>query len=429
MKSMLAVDEALAMIRAACAPLPSERVALRDAGGRVLAETIFASRALPPFDNAAMDGFAVHWQADLVAGAVLPVLAEQAAGDGIADQALDACSIMTGARVPDGLDTVVPVEDCEVLARDETGRALSIALTQTPRQGQHLRHAGEDVAAGEHVLATGTQLSDEALMVLRGIGIAEVTVARRPRLALACTGRELVDIDGAELVDGQIANTNGPYLEALLREAGAEVVERVTIADEPAVLAALLRRWFEAGIELVVTTGAVSMGRYDFVPEVLREQGATLHFHKLKMRPGKPLLFATHGASRVFGLPGNPVSSTVGARFFVDAAIRSLTGQNAESPLPLPLAYATQKKPGFTLLQKAALQLDSEGRLGVQLLRGQESFKTAPLLAASAWAVLPEVAERLDAGTLVGVYPLRPQRTDCFGISEIRRPGESRDPF
>lgn len=415
MKTMLAIDEALAEIRAQCAALPAEIIPIREAYGRVLAAPVDAPRSLPPFKNAAMDGFALRWQPELAAGAVLPVLAEQAAGDGVIQQGDGACSIMTGARMPDGLDTVVPVEDCQVLARDEDERPLSIALTQTPRDGQHVRHVGEDVMQGERVLEAGRRLSEEALMVLRGIGIAEVSVYRRPRLALACTGRELVDTDGAALDAGQIANTNGPYLERLFAEAGAEVIERLTVPDEPALLAAHCRRWFDAGIELVVTTGAVSMGRYDFVPDVLRECGASLRFHKLKMRPGKPLLFASAGRTLIFGLPGNPVSATVGARFFVDAAIRALSGLPNEVPLTLPLTEDVQKKRGFAMFQKAVLRLSGDGRLGVHRLKGQESFKTAPLLAANAWAVLPEAAETLAAGTLIPVFPLRSGLNEFFG--------------
>ena len=417
MKTMLSIDDALALIRDCCAPLPIEQVALAEACGRVLAAPVDAPRNLPPFANSAMDGFALRWREGLVEDTVLPVLAEQAAGDGIAGQSEGACSIMTGARIPDGLDTVVPVEDCTVLARDGEGRPTSIALSHAPQPGQHLRHAGEDVAAGQRVLEAGARLGEESLLVLRGIGIGTVAAHRRPRLALACTGRELVDSDGAELAPGQIANTNGPYLERLFTEAGAEVVERVTLPDEPAAFAAWLTRWLDAGIELVVTTGAVSMGRYDFVPDVLREAGADLRFHKLKMRPGKPLLFATAGrGTLVFGLPGNPVSSTVGARFFVDAALRALAGRAPEPALLLPLAGAACKKPGFSMLQKAALALDADGRLQVRLLKGQESFKTAPLLAARAWAVLPEDTAELPAGTPVPVYPLRPGGAPFDGL-------------
>ena len=409
MKTMIGIDEALELIRACCAPLPIEHIPLAQAGGRVLATAIDAPRALPPFDNSAMDGFALIWRDDLAAGEVIAVQAEQAAGDGAASQSLGACSIMTGARMPDGLDTVVPVEDCTVLNRDADERPLSIVLGATPACGQNVRRSGEDVALGERVLDAGARLTDEALMVLRGIGIGEVAVHRRPRLALACTGRELVDADGAELAPGQIANTNGPYLERLLAEAGADVVERLTLPDEPAVLATHLERWFRDGFDLVVTTGAVSMGRYDFVPEVLATVGADLRFHKLRMRPGKPLLFAT-AASRtlIFGLPGNPISSAVGARFFVGAAVRALTGRGPEHAISVPLAEDVRKKPGFSMVQKACCRLAPDGLLTVRLLKGQESFKTASLLAANAWVILPEAATALPAGTHVTVFPLRP---------------------
>lgn len=417
MSTLLSVDQALAEIRAHCRPLAAEPVALAQAAGRVLAAAVDAPRDLPPFANSAMDGFALRWREGLAAGTPLPVLAEQAAGDGIAGQTDGACSIMTGARLPDGLDTVIPVEDCTVAARDDEGRPASIVLAHAPRPGQHVRQAGEDVAAGQRVLEAGARLDQEALLVLRGIGIGTLDVRRRPRLALACTGRELVDADGAALAPGQIANTNGPYLEALFADAGAEVVERVTLPDDPAAFATWLDRCLQAGIELVVTTGAVSMGRYDFVPDVLAAAGASLRFHTLRMRPGKPLLFATAGrGSLVFGLPGNPVSSAVGARFFVDAALRALAGRPPEPALRLPLAAAARKKPGLSMVQKAALALDADGRLQVRLLAGQESFKTAPLMAAHAWAVLPEDAAELPAGTPVPVYPLRPGGAPFDGL-------------
>ncbi len=414
MKTMIGIDEALELIRACCAPLPAERIPLAQAGGRILAAAVDAPRALPPFDNAAMDGFALFWHDDLATGAVLAVQAEQAAGDGAASQSIGACSIMTGARMPDGLDTVVPVEDCTVLARDADGRPLSIVLDATPARGQHVRCSGEDVALGERVLDAGARLTDEALMVLRGIGIGAVSVYRRPRLALACTGRELIDVDGAELAPGQIANTNGPFLESLLTEAGADVAERLTLPDEPAVLATHLQRWFRDGYDLVVTTGAVSMGRYDFVPEVLSAVGAELRFHKLRMRPGKPLLFATAASGTlIFGLPGNPVSSAVGARFFVGAALRALTGRAPEHAIHLPLADEVRKKSGLSMVQKACCQLAPDGRMTVRLLKGQESFKTSPLLAANAWVMLPETPTLLPAGIPVPVFPLR-AGDQCF---------------
>jgi molybdopterin molybdotransferase len=244
-------------------------------------------------------------------------------------------------------------------------------------------------------------------MLLRGIGIACLEVHRRPRVALLCTGRELVDSPGGALGSGQIYNTNGPFLARRLALAGAEVIINQTIHDDPAVFRAAVLAAQSAGADVVLSTGAVSMGRYDFVPEVLSGLGATLLFHKVRMRPGKPLLAATLPSGVLcIGLPGNPVSCAVGQRFFVEAALRRMLGMPDERPWRLPLATAVSKKLGFSMLQKAALELDGNGQVRVRLLQGQESFRTRPLLEARVWAVLPEDAERVDAGCLVDVLPL-----------------------
>ena len=412
---MISVDAALELIRQHSRALPAETVPLAQAEGRVLAEAVHAARALPPFHNSAMDGYALHWRPDIEAGRVLPVLGEQAAGDGERTLGEGAFAIMTGALMPKGADTVVPVEDVTVLARDAQGRPLAIRLDATPVHGQHVRLSGQDVALGSAVLAAGIRLSPEALMILRGVGIARVVVHRRPRVALACTGRELVDEDGAALLPGQIANTNGPYLAWLLQRCGAELVAQVTVPDDADALEAQVHGWEAMGIEVVVTTGAVSMGRYDFVPDVLKRVGAEVVFHKLAMRPGKPLLFARlRSGALFFGLPGNPVSSAVGARFFVSAALRRLCGQGDETPWPLPLAAATSKKAGFRMIQKAELQLGERGQLQVLPSRGQESFRIAPMLRAQAWLHLPEAAEVIAAGSLVAVYPADPQLDTLF---------------
>lgn len=192
-----------------------------------------------------------------------------------------------------------------------------------------------------------------------------------------------------------------------LAAAGADVVWQETVPDEPETFLAAVQRALRAGAELVLSTGAVSMGRYDFVPPALQSIGAQILFHKLAMRPGKPLLFARlREGPLYFGLPGNPVSAAVGLRFFVEAALRVQLGLPEERGWRLPLAHEVRKKPGFRLKQKARLQLSADGRWSVGLLRGQESFRTQPLLAANAWASLPEAEEFLPAGSEVEVYAL-----------------------
>lgn len=403
---MLEVEAARALIVQGLARNGSERIPPGDALGRVLAAAVHSAEDLPPFVNSAMDGFALPLNGRKAeAGEVFQVQGELAAGDGECS-ARAGCGIMTGAPVPQGLDAVVPVEQVRVLAQDEAGRASRIALTAPAEPGQHIRHAGEDIRAGELALPAPVRLGPQHLFLLAGIGCAAVEVVRRPRVALFCTGRELVDAD-RPLPSGAIRNSNGPYLAAAIGSAGAALVRQATLPDEPQALARAIGEAVDAGAQAILSTGAVSMGRYDFVPEVLQALGAEIVFHKLRMRPGKPLLFARlPGGALYFGLPGNPAAAAVGFRFFACVALRALLGLQPERPWRLPLLGPARKKAGLALYQKARVALDADGRLGVALLRGQESFKVRPLVGANAWAVLPAAAEDLPAGTPVDVHGL-----------------------
>lgn len=403
--TMLDVDAALALIHQGLHRGPTEALAPRAALGRVLAQAVYSGEDLPPFDNAAMDGFALPLGARTAqAGEEFAVQGEQAAGDA-ARSARVACAIMTGARLPDGLDAVVPLEQVRVLAHDVQGGAQRIVLTVAVAPGQHCRRRGEDICRGEPALPAGCRIGPPQLALLAGIGCAQVSVVKAPRLTLFCTGRELVDDPARALGSGEIRNSNGPYLAAAAAAAGTELLREVTVADEPASLQHAITDAVADGARLILSTGAVSAGRYDFVPEVLGALRADIVFHKLRMRPGKPLLFARlPGGTLYFGLPGNPASCAVGFRFFVCAAVRALLGLAAERPWRLPLVQEASKKAGFALYQKASLTFDRDGRAGVRLLSGQESFKVHSLAHAQGWAMLPAAAEHLPAGASVDFH-------------------------
>ncbi len=404
---MIGFIEAQEMVRAQCLPLGAEMIALAEVMERILARDLTSPVDLPAFDNSAMDGFALSCPGGRIeAGAEFAVCGEQAAGDGLARaDGAQAWEIMTGARLPHGLDAVVPVEQVQILACQPDGRPARIRLTAPVPPGQHVRRAGEDIARGELALAGGSRVQAAHVMLLAGLGVAVVEVVCRPQVALLCTGRELVDQAAQALQPGQIRNANGPFLAARVRAAGATLVSRQTVTDDPVAFEAALVAALQANAGIIVSTGAVSMGRYDFVPSTLQALGAELLFHKVAMRPGKPLLFARlAGGQLYFGLPGNPVSSAVGFRFFVEAALRRQLGLPAETPWRVPLAHAARTRPGARLLQKAALRLSADGQLRVSLLAGQESFKTLPLLAANAWASLPEGDAILPAGAPVDVF-------------------------
>lgn len=393
------------LLRAAPAP-HTQRCA--PAAGQVLAAPVHSAEDLPPFDNSAMDGFALRvGVGGTRAGLKLEVKGAQAAGDTATTANGGAWEIMTGARVPEGLDAVIPVEQAEVLESDRAGRPQRIRLNADVPQGQHIRTRGEDVSRGEIVLAAGTRLEAAQLMLLAALGVAEVTTVRAPRVALINTGRELVDDPGRPLASGQIRNSNGPFLAQRIVEAGAELVLRETVSDDADAFITALQRALAAGARVVLSTGAVSMGRHDFVPDALRGLGATLHFHKIRIRPGKPLLFATlPGGQLFFGLPGNPVSSAVGLRFFVEPVLRGMLGLEPEQPLRVPLAASYRKHHPLRFLLKGRLAVDVDGRLRAQILQGQESFRIAPLARSNAWIVLDEQAQDLPEGALVDVHGL-----------------------
>lgn len=405
---MIDYSQALALILADAPVQPSETVALDRAHGRVTARAIVSTLAVPSFDNSAMDGFALAADDKILsAGLAVDVVGAQAAGDGLAAGTHGAFEIMTGARLPDGLDSVVPVEQVEILARSEDGRPRRIRLLADLTPGQHVRRVGQDIALGQTVFPVGTRLCANEIMVLAAIGAGQVEVRRAPRVAVIATGRELVDDPALPLAAGQIRNSNGPFLAAALPAAGAELVYRETVSDVPEQFIAAVERALAAGAELLISTGAVSMGRHDFVPAALATIGAEPRFHKVAIRPGKPLLYARlAGGQQFFGLPGNPVSSAVGLRFFVEPALRARLGWGAEQPLDVPLAALQRHKPGLQQFLKAVLGRDAEGQLRVQVLAGQESFRILPLAAANAWAVVPATSGDLAAGVRVAVYTL-----------------------
>jgi molybdopterin molybdotransferase len=406
---VIGYDEALSIILSEARPLPSEMCESAQALGRILAAPVVSPAALPPFDNSAMDGYALAaGTRTLPAGSSFEIRGTQVAGDARADaqQDMDAAwEITTGARVPEGFDTIVPVEQVERIEAD--GMAPRIRLTADVAPAQHIRRRGEDVSMHAQILRAGDCVQPQQLMLLSALGVVEVSVACRPKVAILTTGRELVDEPAQPLASGEIRNSNGPFLAARLEAAGAQVVHRCTVGDEPELFRIALADALAAGAEVVVSTGAVSMGRHDFVPDALRALDAQLHFHKVRIRPGKPLLFARlAGGALFFGLPGNPVSCAVGQRFFVEPALRAMLGMTPEVPLQAPLASDFTARAPLRFHLKGRVGCDASGQLHAQVLAGQESFRILPLVASNAWIVLPETIGAVPAGTLVDVHGL-----------------------
>lgn len=380
-------------------PLPEEAVPLAQALGRVSAAELYGRSPIPPFDNSSMDGYALAHARALGASTApltLPVLGVIYAGDKpLCKPEPGVWKIMTGAPVPAGCDAVVPVESAREV---DGGRAVEIR--RTPNDGDFIRKAGADFPAGARVCPPGTVLTPRHLMALAAVGLAAVAVRRRPRLALIATGRELAPL-GEPLEPGRIYDASSAYLAAQCARLGWELDFHGVIADEPEAFTARMDRVLDGNYDAILTTGAVSMGDKDFIPACIKNLGLRTLFHKTAIRPGRPILFAeSPGGPLIFGLPGNPVSTVVGMRFFVEPSLRALSGQSEPSPIRCRLENTIDKPDGLRCFYKARRREFGS----VEILPAQASFQIHSLLEADGWAVLPEEGSVVKAGAEVEVH-------------------------
>lgn len=328
------LDDALAALLACATPLPHwEAVATLDADGRILAHDVASSLQVPPYDNSAMDGYALCCADATAFGAVLPVSQRIAAGSvGQPLQRGTVARIFTGAPIPVGADAVLMQEDTQVQADG------SIRLNTAPQPGQCIRRAGEDISQGSVVLTQGTRLTPAALGLAASIGLATVPVVRRPRVALFSTGDELVmpgDVAPENLPLGAIYNSNRFFLNALLRRLGCEVTDLGTVPDErEATLDALQRA--SATHDLIVTSGGVSVGEEDHVKPAVQALGQ-LDLWQIAIKPGKPFAYGRVGNAHFMGLPGNPVASFVTFLVLVRPFLLRLQGIQDTAPVSVQL--------------------------------------------------------------------------------------------
>jgi molybdopterin molybdotransferase len=318
---MIPIADAIQIVLAQTGLLPTESVPLSEAPGRILAEDVVADTDLPPFDRAQMDGYALH-SADVAnTPARLRIVGESAAGAGWHNQmkAGEAVRIMTGAPVPIGADAVQQVE----LTRELDG-AAQVEILESVEAGRSIVRRAAEIKAGETVLHAGEEINAAMIATLASFGYAHVKVGRRPRLAVMATGSELVNVE-ENPSDDQIRDSNNYTIAAYASLAGA-IVERLPLAgDDTEELKRQIARAAE-GCDVLITSGGVSMGVYDFTKAALKELGAEIFFERVALRPGKPTVFARFGNTLVFGLPGNPVSVAVTLNLFVRAAIRAMQG-------------------------------------------------------------------------------------------------------
>ncbi len=404
---MLSVPDASARILARIERLPIERVPLLESVGRVLASPAVATYTLPHWDNSAMDGYAVR-SAD-VAGATadrpvhLTVLETIAAGR-MPTMAVGPgrCSrIMTGAPLPAGCDGVIRVEDTD-------GGTEVVAIRNDRDAGRNVRPKGEDFRSGQTVLVAGTPVGAAQIGVLASLGQSAVDVHRRPRVAIAGSGDELVDLDRfAEVLAGEkIVSSNSYTLSALVSAAGGVPNVLGNAADTPDSLRELLLQ--SAGADLIVTSAGASVGEFDYTRSVLASLGASLDFWKVRMRPGAPIGFGVLGQTPWIGLPGNPVSAMVTFELFVRPVIRRMLGHQQLFRRAVPVVLEDRVTIGARLTHflRAIMTVGPDGKASARLTGPQGSGILTSMAYANALVVVPEDRPTVEAGETLHAIPL-----------------------
>ena len=407
---MITYKEAINILSNALQPLPDFKIASEQAHG-VLARDVISTEEVPNFSNSAMDGFAVRSVETNGANEDNPVRLEVRgcilAGElaPAIDQKESCCEIMTGSVMPTGFDAVIPVEQVEIT--DEGGRAF-IVINQSVQTGRNVRFSGEDFKPGQVVAKKGQLLNPHILMAINANKIESVSVYRPPNIGILTTGSELETVNQKEN-SPTIPNTNGPFLQSSIRRMGIPCNGMVSVGDSSQMILEKIQDFMDLESDIIIISGGVSAGKADFVPGALRTLGAEILFHKVWIRPGKPILMAKLSTGQfVFGLPGNPVSVAVGFRFFVNQAIRILQDQALEESISAINKNEFKKPEKFCFFAKARTGYTQSGNLEAEILSGQESFKLSPFYKANSWMILPEGTDVIKAGEKIEIMPLQP---------------------
>lgn len=389
---LIPVEEALQRVLDGATALPTEEVPIAEVYGRVLAKPLTSRRTQPPADLSSMDGYAAR-AADLSAPATLKLVGASAAGRPLKGSIApgETARIFTGALLPAGADAVIPQEDANA-------EGDQIALPAS-KPGQFVRKKGLDFTEGQVLLDAGRRISARDLALAAAMDHAKIPVAARPRVAIIATGDELVPPGSGATPDRTIAS-NPLSLAALLRTENAEILDLGIVPDKLDATVAAIRRARDAGVDILVTLGGASVGEHDLVAKALNAEGVQIDFHRVALRPGRPMLLARMGNTRVLGLPGNPVSSYVCALLFLVPLLRKLQGRADFRPEPEPaiLGKALPENDHRQDYLRAKIEREPDGRLKATALDRQDSSMLAYLSGAGGLLIRAPHAPAAKAG-------------------------------
>lgn len=395
----------------------SESISLLKAQNHLLANDVLSTINVPTFNNSAMDGFAVQTQQiqNLIhnnQSVRLKVTGSIQAGDSSEINAKHntpiAWEIMTGAPVPDAFDAVIQIEKVKI---EQSGDEKFIVIDEEIKVGRNIRKLGTDYKLNQLAVTKHTIIQSQHIMALSTIGVESIDIIPKLPVAVISTGNELSKTSRDSLNPGKIYNSNQPFLVSYCQNLNCSAEFIGKCDDNIEAFNKLVDEAIAKKVRIIFSTGAVSMGKYDFIPQALIQRGAKIHFHKAKIRPGKPILFAELPDGTIyFGLPGNPIAAASGMRFFVSPFIRNALKLANEDFIQAKLVNDIEKKLGFRTFAKALAHLDHQGQLQVEMLIDQGSYQSRSFAQSNCWLILPEDKERIAAGELVSIAPMIPNQ-------------------
>ncbi len=406
---MLSVSEARKRILSVFQPVEATTSPLARAVGRVLSTDIRAEIDLPPFDNSSVDGFAVIAVDIQGASASLPrtlkVVADIRAGEflNIPIKLGESARIMTGAAVPPGADSVVMVEDTDFNIRIPGAPAPeSVSVLKSLQPGENIRHHGDDLHANDKVLSAGTRLRAQEIGLLAMLGLANISVYRRPKMALLSSGDELIPVENP-LTPGKIHDANSYFLSALAEACGVDLIQLGVAADIEADVQIKMERAVAEKADVIVSSAGVSVGAFDYIKSIVEANGR-LDFWKVDMRPGKPLAFGNYQGIPFFGLPGNPVSAFVGFQIFVRPALEKLAGMILKTPLHQKARLIEPVEFDGRESYLRANVTEENGQLVARLTGHQGSGNIFSLVQANALLIVPSGVKSLPANSDIDIW-------------------------
>ena len=413
---MIKYQEALNLFDKVFLKLSDEKISILNSINRVCAEDILSPSVNPIANNTAFDGFAIIAKEtknlSLKKTKKFKILKTIAAGD---DPKIDnykknsAVEIMTGGLVPKPFDSIIPVEQVKYYPSKK--KSTHIIVDQEIKKSSYIRFSGEDYNLKDVVVKSGELIQPKHIMALTTLGIQEMKVKKKPKMIFYSTGNEIVDYKDKNVQSWEVRNSNNHYFTSFGKNLHFQVIDGGVIKDdEPNTLKEALSKSLSSDIDIFVTSGAISAGKFDFIPKLIEEFGFKTHFKGVAIKPGRPIMLSKFKQKEklFFGLPGNPISCAAGFRFFIYPLIRKSLGMPKEKKFKAKLINKYSKKENFTHFARCSININGQGLAELEVLQGQQSHRIKSFVKANCWGIFQEGEKEFKPGDFVEWMPLIP---------------------